>query len=684
MKSNNRRVILIGFDAAILRTVDHFIDHLPNFKRLVQEGVSCEARPSMPADTPTNWTTIATGAYSSTHGIFGFNNDIGRIKGNEPAVELAETFGSTQNRAEYIWQAAERSGKKVILIHYPTAWPWTIKNSIAIGGCGVSSPVWLLAGPAMYSTDDRGSEKIELTSAEGWNSSPINSFSPLLEAVLPIVSGKKFGWSAFGQEELADEKSDVPGINDFILHRAFEPSLEVTLDYKRAGRFMYHLLLLDANGHGYDKALVFRNKSDSSPIAELVPGKWIGPIYSSFPTEAGETEGFFYLKLHELSADGKIVRVCRTNITESDNYSYPSRIAGELKAQGCPLQGNIENALTVMKTKYYFDDNWKDLYLIPEVCELQADKLADTTQYLLNRYNWDLTCLQVHIPDGLNHTLGAYLDPDAEKHTDRENIDRAYDIFKKTYQAMDKMLGRVWNECKKDADIIAVVSDHGSVGAWRYACIQARLVEGGFMKLKAIPSPQFGRRYVVDMENSKVFMSEHLHINTKGKYPHGIVEPEDYENVRSELIEHLKNFIDPATGEAVLSHVMKRENAEYLGLYGDYPGDVLAFLKPGYYPAVTNINYFTPAHYEIINAQEKITTKPGATHPYHPDISRGIMSTNAMFLMAGPGIKQGYRKKESIHLADVAPTLAFLIGMDKPAQADGKVVKDLLCAGDRP
>ena len=140
----NRRVILIGFDAGILRSVNHFIDDLPNFARLIKEGVSCEARPAIQAGTPTNWTTIATGAYSCTHGIFGFNNDIGRIQGKSPAVELAETFGSKQNKAEYIWQAAERSGKKMILIHYPTAWPWTVKDSIAVGGCGVVAVVTAL------------------------------------------------------------------------------------------------------------------------------------------------------------------------------------------------------------------------------------------------------------------------------------------------------------------------------------------------------------------------------------------------------------------------------------------------------------------------------------------------------------------------------------------------------------
>lgn len=651
-----KRVILIGFDAGILRTVDHFIDDLPNFKRLIQEGSSSEARPSIPADTPTNWTTISTGAYSSTHGIFGFNNDLGRIKGEAPAVELAETFGSTQNKAEYIWEAAERSGKKTILIHYPTAYPRTIKNSIAVGGCGVGSAPWQLAGPAMYSTDERGTVKIE-PDGNG-------------KAVFPLLAGKKYGWSAYGQVALDDEKKDIPGKSDFLMRDALTPRPEASIDSSAPEKFRYQLEIITGK-------VIFKN-SKSETLAELIPGKWTGPVYDSLPTEAGETECFYYLKLHEFSEDGKTIRICRSNITESANYTYPAHIAEELREQNCPVQGNLENALTVMKSEYYFDEDWKDLFLIPEICELQAEKLADTSKYLLNNYDWDISYVQVHIPDGLNHTLGAYLHPDAEKYTDKVNIERSFDIFKKTYKAMDKMLGRIWNECKKEQDVLAVVSDHGSVGAWRYACIQGYLKDGGFMKFKAIDSPVFGKRYAVDMQESKVFLSEHIHINLKSKYPEGSVDDGDFEQVRDELIEYLRKFKDPETGENVLSHVIKREDAGYLGIDCDYVGEVVYFLKPGYYPAVTGINFFSPEIYEIIKSPQKIETKPGATHPYHPDIPHGIMSTNAMFFMSGPGIKKNYRKKDSVHLADVVPTISEIAGIVPPSQTDGKIIQDFL------
>jgi len=670
----NRRVILIGFDGGILRTVEHFIDDLPNFRRLIKEGVSCEARPSIPAGTPINWTTIATGAYSSTHGIFGFHNDTGITHGKEPLVELAETFGSGLNKAEYTWETAERSGKKTILINYPTAWPWTIRNSIAAGGCGVSSDLWKISGPAMYTTNGKGSHEITLKKISGTST---QDDLPVIESFIPILSGKNYGWTLHGRVD-ADKESETPGFNDFLVHPAFESNPTTKVILSGNGDFIHYMRITGSGKKGYDRVSIFRNREDEKPFVELVHGRWTGPVYDTFPTEAGDVEGFYYLKLHELSPDGKRVRICRSNITLSEGYTYPAEIAGTLKNGNCPLQGGLENASTVKKIEYYFDGDWKDLYLIPELYRLQADKIADASRYLLNNHPWDISMIQACMPDGLNHTLGAYLHPDAGKYTDIVNIERAMDIFLQAYRAMDRMLGRIWKECAGPEDIIAVVSDHGSVGSWRYACLQGYLIDGGFMKLKAVDSPAFGKRYRVDMENSKVFLSEHLHVNLRGRYPSGIVEPGEYEKVRNELIEYLESFKDPETGEKVLSHVLKKEEAGYLGIDCDYVGDVVFFLKPGYYPAVVKINFFTPAEYEMMRAKEKITTKPGATHPYHPDMPLGIMSTNAMFFMAGPGVKKGYRKKESIHLADVAPTIAHLAGIERPAQADERLSANFL------
>ncbi|NIM45904.1 MAG: hypothetical protein GTO54_09830, partial [Nitrososphaeria archaeon] len=61
-----------------------------------------------PAQTPENWTTIATGSMPGTHGIAVW----GRHSYGQPITEKhgEEAMSSNLCKAEYLWEAAERQG----------------------------------------------------------------------------------------------------------------------------------------------------------------------------------------------------------------------------------------------------------------------------------------------------------------------------------------------------------------------------------------------------------------------------------------------------------------------------------------------------------------------------------------------------------------------------------------------
>ena len=63
---------------------------------------------------------------------------------------------------------------------------------------------------------------------------------------------------------------------------------------------------------------------------------------------------------------------------------------------------------------------------------------------------------------------------------------------------------------------------------------------------------------------------------------------------------------------------------------------------------------------------------------YLPTAEAGGCSNSAIFVMAGPGVKEGVRCEEPIRLIDVAATVAQLLGIPAPAQADGQVLDHLL------
>ena len=84
---------------------------LPNIEKLMKKGVFCEnALPTYPTLTPTNWTTIVTGATPGTHGITDFTvHHVG-----ETLDKTHVGFNSEENSAEYIWNSAARAGKRSV------------------------------------------------------------------------------------------------------------------------------------------------------------------------------------------------------------------------------------------------------------------------------------------------------------------------------------------------------------------------------------------------------------------------------------------------------------------------------------------------------------------------------------------------------------------------------------------
>ena len=75
MCANAKRVILVGIDGLQLCQVQRFAKEgaLPNFSKLLAMGSAGELLPELPAWTPTNWGTIATGALPGSTMLAGWH-----------------------------------------------------------------------------------------------------------------------------------------------------------------------------------------------------------------------------------------------------------------------------------------------------------------------------------------------------------------------------------------------------------------------------------------------------------------------------------------------------------------------------------------------------------------------------------------------------------------------------------
>ncbi|GAF90532.1 unnamed protein product, partial [marine sediment metagenome] len=186
------KFMLIGLDGAMPEMLEKFRDegNIPHMARLMKEGSFMKALPCPPVDTPTNWVTIVTGAWPGTHGITSFtvhfpgeSLDVGHS-----TVDLDAT---TLCKAEFLWDAAERAGKRCLVLNYLCSWPSTMKKGLLIGG---PSPrghdSWILGPPVHFI---RGVSKtaahslnyeVSLTKGANWKKMP-QSLSSYWEVEIP-------------------------------------------------------------------------------------------------------------------------------------------------------------------------------------------------------------------------------------------------------------------------------------------------------------------------------------------------------------------------------------------------------------------------------------------------------------------------------------------------------------------
>jgi predicted AlkP superfamily phosphohydrolase/phosphomutase len=168
-------------------------------------------------------------------------------------------------------------------------------------------------------------------------------------------------------------------------------------------------------------------------------------------------------------------------------------------------------------------------------------------------------------------------------------------------------------------------------------------------------------------------------LNVKGREPRGCVAPgAEYEQLRAELIAGLSEIRDPASGERVVETVYLREQI-YSGPETERGADIL-FIP-------TRMEYFGFGEYEF-----------GASSVIEP-VRRGISGTHRMngtLVLHGTPIQRGVwlggettnHSKTDLEsagprspipqLADLAPTILYLMGVPVPDDMDGRVVAEAL------
>ena len=633
-----RKALIIGLDGMDPKYVMRFSreGRLPNMTRLIRQGAFGRLVSAPPAQTPANWTSIATGAWPGTHGVVMWGD---HVPGQFPAnVHRPEAMSSNICTAEYLWEAAARAGKGSVLMNF-VGYPPTTKGAVHID--------WFQSPGAYF---------FEIAPAQGfrtYDASPAD-FGELSRAVRPLELGPAQGWKH--------------------LPPSARPALEAELriETKEPGTPITHYLLVLAGRKGYDRIVLSKTKDARRALATLRPGQWSEWLWETFHLdlpEVGEKRrrGALRWRLLELSPDGKRLWLYHPHVVAQDEFVSPRAVGREMVRRFGPF---INEAGWASYTTGHCDEA-----TCREEFAYFARWVGEAARYLMRRRGTVLYLQQLHLLDHVNHLYLQYVDPFATGYSPEREAE-GWQKMRLGYELADEMVGEVTKAAGRDT-VIFVVADHADTPNRRTVALVNVFLKKGWLAVRRLPNG----RYDFDYTKTKVYFEQlHLYLNLKGREPTGVVDPSEYDSLREAIIDTLLALHDPKDGRRAIPLALKKEDALYFGVWGPGGGDIFLMYGPG----------FRWCGLEVLTLGEKRTffDSTGANHGPQMTTAETAMSTNSGGLIAaGPGIRRGYARQDKevgpAFTVDIAPTVAELIGIPRPAQCQGKVISDIL-AGSQP
>jgi predicted AlkP superfamily phosphohydrolase/phosphomutase len=269
--------------------------------------------------------------------------------------------------------------------------------------------------------------------------------------------------------------------------------------------------------------------------------------------------------------------------------------------------------------------------------------------------------------DKLQHFCWRFLDPEIfpEQPSSWERMIR--ELCLDYFRRVDFFLGEIVDRAGSDATVV-IASDHGFGATVEIFYLNAWLAEHGYLAWKErAADPEDGgklgletmarRFYEVDWARTTAHCptpsSNGIYIPLAGRGREGGVRPEDYEGFRRQLIEALRGFRCPSTGEPVVRRIWTREEA-FPGRYMDLAPDLTLSLRDGGFVSIL------PSETTL-----KPRREPSGTH--RPE---------GVFVAVGPGIRPGARLAQ-LSILDVAPLLLYALGLPIPDELEGRVPTEL-------
>ena len=662
-----QKVFVIGLDGMDPSLTKKYMDKglMPNVKKIVDAGSAREdlvLLGGQPTVTPPMWTTLATGANPGTHGITCFwNQDPDHLD------SIVYNLDSRMCHAEQLWNVTAEAGMKTLVWHWPgSSWPPSSDNENLYVVDG-SQPAAVQMSTASvdfekYAIANKDFKEV-LYRPKFINKTGVGCVIDELpeEDDSALASGRlnRHKMNQITNVELSHAQGEV-GLDtppfDLINSplkpaegwaNAPEGALEFTIVTSAGVTRRPCLLLKNADGV-YDTIAVYHNKKAEAPIASMKEGELIVNAIDQVNVNGENIDCTRSFKALEIAADGSQIRMWIGTAYDIHNDSkwHPTTFYKEI----------VENVGYVPGFTQLGGKNFEfSQKLLQPVWQNYMRWQASALNYAAQS-GFEMIFSHLHMVDAQGHIFWHYAHDAGETDGTPEGYQQ---LIENCYVDADEYIGSFVHLLDEGWTLL-VVSDHGLL------CredVPPLLGDPGGVSVKVMQELGFtavkkdengGELREIDWEHTKAVATRanHIWINLKGRDEHGIVEPEDKYQVEDDIIDALYAYRDPRTNSRIVSLALRNHEAVLLGMNGPECGDIVFFLKEGN----------NRAHADALST------------------SRACFDTSLspIFIAAGQGIKKGYTTDRVIRQADVAPTIATLLGVRMPAKCEGAPAYQIL------
>lgn len=586
---------------------------LPNFARIRKNGAYSRLKTTYPAQTPTAWSSFATGLNPGGHGIFDFlqrdpltylpDFSLSRFEAPKNAFSQARVINRRQGVP--FWDLLGKADIPSVVLRCPVNFPPAAVKGKMLSGVGVPD-LRGSQGTGTFYTQDRmapSKENEQLVYLDSGNSCTTRLLGPRNSRANP--EGALFCEMSISCD---------PGTRKLTIRTGGNPAqIEVPeASWSPWVRVKFKLSLLQSVS-----GLVRFYVRQAAPSIEF---------YAS-PINFDPTSPLFPI-------------------------SFPAEYAKELSDRIGPF-----STLGMAEDHNGLNNGRFDEHAFLKQCELVLEERERMVFYELGRFTEGLFFAVFDTPDRVQHMLWRFRDAEHPAY-DQDRVQEFSAIIEEHYRRYDALLGRILGQFDEDT-LLIVLSDHGFNSFRRAFHTNTWLCQQGLMALRGgkAPDEDLGENLaVVDWSKTSAYALGlgGIYLNLKGREGGGIIEEgEEAERVRRAIQEGLTGLRDADSGHIAIRSVSRREEI-YTGAFVKDSPELLVNYAPGF----------------RVSWQ---TALGGMPHNLFEDNQRRWSGDHIIDPSAVPGILFVSRPMRHDHadIRDLAPTLLQYFGVTPLSAMEG-------------